>query len=203
MDRVVAATLAELSRVGYEAMRVEDVAALSEVNKTTIYRRWPTKVELLMSAISAAADTRLPPIDTGTLRSDLRASLLTAFSLTPFEQGVLRVIQVERSLPSVEAFAQRMRDELREMRIAMVERGIARDELPRGTDAALVVDLISAPVQLALLFNESMNGASVDRLLDIVLAGAAVDARAKPASAGRKRAQPRRRATRRSVARKS
>jgi AcrR family transcriptional regulator len=200
VDRVIAATLAELSRVGYEAMRVEDVAALSEVNKTTIYRRWPTKVELLMSAISAASDTRMPPIDTGRLRSDLRASLLTAFSLTPFEQGVLRVIQVERSLPAVEAFAQRMRDDLREMRIAMVERGVARGELPAGTDVALVVDLVSAPVQLALLFNESMDAASVDRLLDVVLAGAAVDARAQPIAAGRKRAQARKRATRRTAA---
>jgi len=190
VDRVIAATLAELSRVGYEAMRVEDVAALSGVNKTTIYRRWPTKEELLMSAIGAAADTRMPPIDTGSLRGDLRASLLTAFALTPFEQGVLRVIQVERSLPAVEAFAQRMREELRAMRIAMVKRGIARAELPSGTDAALVVDLVSAPVQLALLFNESMDAASVDRVLDTVLGGAALDAQVS-----KKRARPRRRAT--------
>jgi len=193
VDRVIAATLAELSRVGYEAMRVEDVAARSGVNKTTIYRRWPTKEELLTSAISAAAETRLPPIDTGTLRGDLRASLLTAFSLTPIEQGVLRVIQVERALPAVEAFAQRMRDSLRQTRIAMVERGIERGELPAGTDAALVVDVISAPVQRALLFNESMDPRGVDRVLDIVLAGAALDAQVR--SATKKRARPRRRAT--------
>jgi AcrR family transcriptional regulator len=189
VDRVIAATLAELSRVGYEAMRVEDVAALSGVNKTTIYRRWPTKVELLTSAIGAAADTRVPPIDTGSLRADLRASLLTASTLTPIEQGVLRVIQVERALPAVEAFAQRMRDELREQRIALVMRGIARGELPVGTDAALVVDLVSAPVQLALLFNERMDAKRVDRVLDIVLAGAAHDARAQPAKKKRTRAR--------------
>jgi hypothetical protein len=110
---------------------------------------------------------------------------------------------MERSLPAVEAFAQRMREELREMRIAMVKRGMARGELPRGTDATLVVDLISAPVQLALLFNESMDAASVDRLLDIVLAGAVLDARAKPAPARSKRGQPRKRAPRRSAAGKS
>ena len=181
VDRVIAATLAELSRVGYEAMRVEDVAALSGVNKTTIYRRWPSKVELLTNAISAAADKRLPPIDTGSLRGDLRASLRIAFDLTPIEQGVLRVIQVERSLPAVEAFAQRMRKDIRALRIAIVKRGIARGELPPGTDTALLVDLISAPVQLALLFNERMDVATIDRLLDVVLAGAAVDAQKRPA----------------------
>jgi len=188
VDRVIAATLAELSRVGYEAMRVEDVAALSGVNKTTIYRRWTTKVELLTSAISAAGRRGLPPIDTGTLRGDLRASLLAVFDLTPFEQGVLRVVQVERSLEVVDAFAQRMREEIREMRLGMVRRGIARGELPAGVDAALVVQLISAPVQLALLFNEGMDAAMVDRVLDVVLAGAAADAVAHAAVRKRSRA---------------
>jgi AcrR family transcriptional regulator len=39
--KAVEATAEELSRVGYAAMRVEDVAARSGVHKTTIYRRWP------------------------------------------------------------------------------------------------------------------------------------------------------------------
>jgi AcrR family transcriptional regulator len=176
VDRVVAATFAELSRVGYVAMRVEDIAVRSGVNKTTIYRRWPTKAELLTSAVIAHAKKHAPVIDTGSLRGDLRASLLMAFKLNPFEQGILRVIQMERSVEEVEAFAQRMRGELREMRIAMVRKGIARGELPAGVDVALVVDLLSAPVQLALLVNERMDGASVDRALDLVLAGAAADA---------------------------
>jgi len=176
VDRVVSATLAELSRVGYEAMRVEDVAALSGVNKTTIYRRWPTKAELLTSALAAAAEWRMPPIDTGTLRGDLRASLLAAFNLQPIEQGVLRVVQLDHSVEAVDLFARRMRDELREMRIALVKRGVLRGELPKGVDAALLVELVSAPVQRALLFNENMNRAYVDRMLDVVLAGAAADA---------------------------
>jgi AcrR family transcriptional regulator len=199
VDRVVGATLAELSRVGYEAMRVEDIAALSGVNKTTIYRRWPTKAELLTSALSAAANKRVPPIDTGSLRGDLRASLLAAFNLRPIEQGVLRVVQMERALEAIDAFARRMRDELREMRIALVKRGVARGELPRGVDAALIVDLISAPVQRALLFNENMSGAYVDRILDVVLAGAVADAiaRGKPKRKAPAARQPRSRAARR------
>ncbi|MET0390488.1 MAG: TetR/AcrR family transcriptional regulator [Polyangiales bacterium] len=174
--RVVAATFDELSRVGYAAMRVEDIAARSGVNKTTIYRRWPTKAELLTTAVVESSKVRMPRTDTGTLRGDLHASLSAAFDLKPYEQGVLRVMQMERSLPDVGAFAQRMRDELREMRMAMVRRGIARGELPRGVDIALVVELISAPVQRALLFNETLDSAGIHRMLDVVLAGAAADA---------------------------
>jgi AcrR family transcriptional regulator len=179
VDRVVTATIAELSRVGYAAMRVEDIAARSGVNKTTIYRRWPTKAELLTSAMIESAKKRVPSIDTGTLRGDLQTSLIAAFKLKTSEQGILRVIQMERSVEAVDAFARRMSDQLRAMRIAMVRRGISRGELPRGVDVELVVDLISAPVQRALLFNERMDGARIDRVLDLVLAGAAADASAR------------------------
>jgi AcrR family transcriptional regulator len=180
VERVVAATLEELSRVGYEAMRVEDIAARSGVNKTTIYRRWPTKAELLASAMSNAAQQRMPAVDTGTLKGDLRASLLASFDLGPFEQGMLRVVQMERAHQEVDAFAQRMREEVRQLRIAMVRKGIARGELPRGVDAELLVDLISAPVQRALLLNESLDVARIDDMLDIMLAGAAAVATTRP-----------------------
>ena len=131
VERIVGATVAELSRVGYEAMRVEDVAARSGVNKTTIYRRWPTKAEMVASALVEGTKLR-PAIDTGSLREDLRISLLGAFKLKPSEQGVLRIMQMERSIADVDALARRMRDELRNARIAIVRRGIARGELPSG-----------------------------------------------------------------------
>jgi AcrR family transcriptional regulator len=190
VDRVVAATFEELSRVGYAEMRVEDIATLSGVNKTTIYRRWPTKAELLTSAVIEYAKKHGPSIDTGTLREDLHASLIASFKLRPYEQGVLRVVQMERSAEGVDAFARRMRDELRAMRIAMVRKGIARGELPPGVDVELVVDVVSAPVQRALLFNENMDSASIHRVLDLTLAGAAADAVARAkASSRRKRAR--------------
>jgi AcrR family transcriptional regulator len=173
-------------------MRVEDVATRSGVNKTTIYRRWPTKAALLTAALVQVAQKRMPVIDTGTLKGDLHASLFAAFELSPYEQGVLRAIQTERSQEAVEMFARKMRDELRELRVAMVDRGIARGELPRGVDAALIVELVSAPVQRALLFNENMDAATLSRMLDIVLAGAA--ALPKPARATNRSAAGARRA---------
>jgi AcrR family transcriptional regulator len=44
---VMEATLAELALTGYGALRIEDVAVRAGVNKTTVYRRWPTKEELV------------------------------------------------------------------------------------------------------------------------------------------------------------
>jgi AcrR family transcriptional regulator len=179
--RIFGATLAELSRVGYEAMRVDDVAVRSGVNKTTIYRRWPTKAQLVTAVILESAEHR-PAIDTGTLRGDLVASLSAGFKLKPSEQGVLRIMQMERSIAEVDALARRMSDDLRKERVAMVRRGIARGELPQGVDVHLVVDLVSAPVQRALLFNESIDEDFIHRVLDVVLDGAAANVRGKPRS---------------------
>jgi AcrR family transcriptional regulator len=177
VQRVFNATADELSRVGYAAMRVEDVAARSGVNKTTIYRRWPTKADLVAATMIDQGKHKLRiPIDTGTLRGDLHASLLSAFELKPSEQSMLRIVQMERSIPEVDALARRFRDELHGMRLAMVHRGIVRGELPQGVDAQLVVDLVSAPVQRALLFNETIDARYIDRVLDVVLAGAAASA---------------------------
>lgn len=182
VERVFAATFAELSRVGYQAMRVDDVAQHSGVNKTTIYRRWPTKAQLVMAVILASVEHR-PAIDTGTLRGDLLASLLIGFKLKPSEQGILRIMQMERSIAEIDALARKLSDDLRRERVTMVRRGIARGELPKGADVQLVVDLVSAPVQRALLFNEQVDERYLERVLDVVLAGAAASTgRAKPRS---------------------
>ena len=182
VDKVMRATLRELGHVGYAALRVEDVAARSGVNKTTVYRRWPTKAELVAAALEREMRA-LPPVDTGSLRGDLRTSLLSVVQMGPTARGLLRVVLAERTEPAVDAITRRLRDELRRARIEMVKRGIERGELARGVDPELVVDLISAPLHRALMFDEPMRARDIDRILDVILAGAA--ACAKPAPRGR------------------
>jgi AcrR family transcriptional regulator len=176
VERVLTATGEELSRAGYAALRVEDVAARSGVNKTTIYRRWPNKAELVAAALREI--TALPAaVDTGNLREDLRSSLLQtiAFATEPVGRGLMRMMQTERADPEVDAIARTLRSEQRSMRVAMVERGIARGELPPGTNAELLVDLVSAPVLTrAVTFGEIVDERYIDSVLDLVLAGARV-----------------------------
>lgn len=178
LQRVLSATAEELGRVGYAAMRVEDVAARSGVNKTTIYRRWRTKTELVAATAMLMFEQRKQrtAIDTGTVRGDLRASLLSVFDLKPSERGILRMVQMERTNPEVAALARRLGAEVHRERLAMVKRGIARGELPEGVDAKLVVDLVSAPLHRALLSNETLAASYLDRVLDVVLSGAAAQA---------------------------
>lgn len=80
LDEVIRAATAEvLAEVGYEGLTMEAVAVAAGVSKASIYRRWRSKTELLVSVIDQASDDSLVPPDTGSLRGDLIA-LLTALA---------------------------------------------------------------------------------------------------------------------------
>ena len=56
-DAIRAAAYAELTEVGYTAFSVEGVAARARTGKASIYRRWPSKIELILDALCAHLPT--------------------------------------------------------------------------------------------------------------------------------------------------
>ena len=73
---ILKATTDVLAEVGYEGMTVDAVAARARAGKATVYRRWPTKADLVLDAISHMKHARIDLAhlpDTGTLRGDLLA----------------------------------------------------------------------------------------------------------------------------------
>ena len=70
---VRAATLHELGRVGYAQMSVDDVAQRAGVHKTTIYRRWPSKADLVVSLVDSQLDLLETVPNGASLRQDLQA----------------------------------------------------------------------------------------------------------------------------------
>jgi AcrR family transcriptional regulator len=68
---LLAVTLELLQQHGYERLTVDEVATRARASKTTVYRRWPSKAELVLAAfIEGMRHVAVPP-DTGTLRGDL------------------------------------------------------------------------------------------------------------------------------------
>lgn len=76
---IQAAVVEVLASDGYTGLTMDAVAATAGVSKATIYRRWSTKVDLLVSVIDSASDASLVMPDNGCLRDDLVA-LLVALS---------------------------------------------------------------------------------------------------------------------------
>lgn len=67
------AALAELAENGYAAATMDVIAQRARTGKASLYRRWPTRVDLIMDAIRSRMPTDDSMIDTGSLRTDLIA----------------------------------------------------------------------------------------------------------------------------------
>ena len=68
---LLAVTLQLLREHGYDRLTVDAVANTARASKATVYRRWPSKAELVLAAFSEGVRQVAVPPNTGTLRSDL------------------------------------------------------------------------------------------------------------------------------------
>lgn len=69
------ATLQELTEVGYAALTMERVADRARTGKASLYRRWPTRMELALDAVYHTVVEPVAAPETGSLRGDLLAVL--------------------------------------------------------------------------------------------------------------------------------
>lgn len=166
-DAVRGATLAELAEHGYRGLTVEGVAARSGVHKTTVYRRWGDADGLVADALEIASAEPWPVPDTGTLDGDLRAlaRLVRDGFADPREGPVSRAFVLAAGQSDAAASAlNRFFARRHEQSAVVVERAVARGEVPPGTDAAEVVRLAVAPLYYRLFVTgEPLDEAAADR----------------------------------------
>jgi AcrR family transcriptional regulator len=173
---ILRAALEELAQVGYSAFSIEAVATRAGVAKTTVYRRYATKAELVRSAILQFLSNALgEPPDTGTLRGDLielgRQTQQLASSI--LGQGLFRTQLLDRAAPELEAIGQEFERERELLHNQIASRAIARGEIASPADFERVVHVLSG----TLLFKQVMRKQSVDeleivRIVDMLLNGA-------------------------------
>jgi len=68
---LLAITLELLQEHGYDRLSVEAVAVRAKASKATMYRRWPTKADLVLAAFIEGTRASASPPNTGSLRGDL------------------------------------------------------------------------------------------------------------------------------------
>ncbi|MDB4941639.1 MAG: uncharacterized protein JWP97_1173 [Labilithrix sp.] len=169
---IIEAVLEEISTKGFEGLSIDDVAQRAGVNKTTIYRRWPTREDLARAALDQAADQLTERADTGSVRSDLVAFLraFRDFATSPRGQTLMRMSLVESS--SMQRLAREVRDEKECVPDDIVDRAIARGEVPRGVDAHLLFDTLVGAVHHRAMFGLRTDDRYLGQLIDLVIAGA-------------------------------
>ena len=144
---VLEAGLAELARSGYTGFRMDEVAARAGVNRTTIYRRWPSRRALVTAVVDLLrASLRHSPLpDSGALERDLVEAFVRRWTHGRKVEGKAwaRLLE-ERHDPDVAKIVGPAVDARRAEWRHMVTRAIERQELPAGTDEQLLLDYVHA-----------------------------------------------------------
>jgi AcrR family transcriptional regulator len=169
---ILTATLEEYAHRGYGGLCVEAVAARAGVSKATIYRRYASKLDLVMAGTSASAHDEGPLPDTGSLRGDLIERLHGLREVFGTTGRVMRRLVSERGdYAELDAAHSQFIAERRAMTTMLVARAEQRGEIGAGADAGFVGDLIAGPLFYRFLVHDEIVGdAYIERVVDAALA---------------------------------
>lgn len=171
---ILEAVLHELGEVGYGALTIEAVAAQAGVGKSTIYRHWPGKLELVEDAFRTLKAPVVVP-EAGTLRDRVIGVLEQVAGLvqqSTYSACMPALIEAAERDPRVRDFHSRFTAERRAALVALLRDAVEAGELAPGTDPELLADALVGPILLRRLMLAQPVGpeiapALVDQLLPV------------------------------------
>jgi AcrR family transcriptional regulator len=167
------ATVDLLATEGYANLTMSGVAHRAGVSTATLYRRWSSKLELVVDVLAERAE-QYPVPDTGTLEGDCRAILenlvdkARTTQSTPLMAGL--VGEIGRNPELATALRANLIGPRREALFEVFRRAKTRGELASGVDIGVASDLLFGPFYHRLLFTgEPVTPRVADKLCDLVL----------------------------------
>jgi AcrR family transcriptional regulator len=179
---ILEATRAALVELGWTKLTMGDVAARAGVAKTTLYRRWPGKSELVVDAVAVLFDELELP-DRGSLEADVEGVVLSFARLLARPEAQTALMAVVAESTRDPALRGRIRSTIvdRQKRLVLQgrARAQARGELPPDTDEAmaarhadLIFDVIAgAVVHRTLVSAEKVDAAWASTFSRLLLGG--------------------------------
>jgi AcrR family transcriptional regulator len=178
VQEVLNAALEQLAHVGFDRFSIPEVAAVAGANKTSVYRRWPTKEELVKDALRAAMGHAEKAAVCGGLREDLigLARNLAEFLESNAGRSVMRILLNEADNPELRSIAISAYGEVSRHAAWMVmDEAVRRGELKSTIDPSTVLfTLAGALIHRVWVEKAVASEAFVAGVVDIVLNGAAV-----------------------------
>ncbi|HEV2368883.1 MAG TPA: TetR/AcrR family transcriptional regulator [Acidimicrobiales bacterium] len=167
------AALELVAEVGYDRMTIDAVAARAKAGKATVYRRWPSKAELVIDAFvnEALGGADLP--DTGSLRSDAlalarrlwddTAPIPRARVMAGLVSALLTQPELRETLATVAHPPQSVVEEI-------YRRAVSRGEIPQPVDMDLIGSVIPSMCMFRLVTTgEPPTPEFLERVIDTVL----------------------------------
>jgi AcrR family transcriptional regulator len=165
---ILQATVELLSEVGFNQLSIEAVAARAGVGKPTIYRRWPSKPELVLDAVERLAPP-FPTADTGDPLTDLRQivpELIVGLTSSPVARATIALAgDAEMTRRLGEQYLWPRRAGI----AAILHRGIAAGDLRADIDVEMAIDLmLGASVYRWLVTAQPVDADTARRVVDAV-----------------------------------
>jgi AcrR family transcriptional regulator len=170
---ILAATLAQLTSVGYQRLTIERVAAEAGVGKATVYRWWPSKARLVVEALTSCSD--FPPVEpTGDLRSDVHALVTRAIDFivnTPMGRTLPQLVDDFGEDPEARAQLLQWLGPIHAGHLALLYSAAGRQEIPHNVDPVLILDIIAGTVLYRGVLSSGPDTRFADQLTDFIIAG--------------------------------
>lgn len=178
IDReITAAALAVLSDHGFDRFSVEEVAARAGVAKTTVYRRFPTRTDLIVGALQRLNDDLPPPPPKGPIRDRLVHVLSgVRHRMVSSARGriLMQVVSEGGRDPRlVQLVHERVLAPRRALIRSVISDGIATGELRADADADAVIPVLVGPMLYLGMWDASVpeRDVTVESVVDLVLSG--------------------------------
>jgi AcrR family transcriptional regulator len=171
---VLTATIEELATVGYEALCIEDVARRAGVNKTTVYRRWPAKADLVFAALRSPLGDDVQPPNSGSLRDDLliMARHMAKTVSSPIGRGLMRILESEDKPKELESIGEALRSEFDAMPRRIVHAALERGEIAPSCDGEVLIGALVATIHHRIFaLRRPVDEAFLHRLVTMLLDG--------------------------------
>ena len=176
---ILQTTLKLLTEHGYAGLSVERVAAEAGVGKTTIYRRYTTKEELVTAAVGALKDELGPPPNTGDVRADIVEMIVRSHAILVRGPGFAMIgallVEERRNPQLIESFRERIIRPRRDDVITLLKRGIERREIRADADLAVAAHAILGAILASHILGVAESAEMIEHTVDTIWRGIASD----------------------------
>ncbi|MBA3288466.1 MAG: TetR/AcrR family transcriptional regulator [Acidimicrobiia bacterium] len=159
---------------GVSNLSIEEVATRSGVAKTTIYRHWPGRTSLIVDTIRSTFEHVATP-DTGSVHDDLVAffgGLIRADLSGRTGKLMPCLLDAAGRDPEMEQLLDRIAVERQEPILRIVERAVARGELPSELDRDVVIGTIVGPIVFRkMVWRQPADAGYIEACISVALAG--------------------------------
>jgi AcrR family transcriptional regulator len=171
---VLSSAIDLLAERGYSGFSVEGLVERTGIAKTTLYRHWPTRDDLL-AAVIAKLDGGWPLPDTGSVRQDLHdllARRVEAARTPQWERCMPALVEGAAHHPHLAAITARLTSQILAQIETLLGRGIERGELRRDFDPQLAASTLIGPIVFRrLLLQEAPTLQRVSSVIDLLMRG--------------------------------